>query len=87
MTNLLTRVWAQIVPVIGMIAFFALFILGLIIAIHVLMIVAAIGLVLFAIGYFRMKYLMRKAQHQHNQQESHQEAASAGRTIDHDEIK
>ncbi len=83
MTTLFTRIWSQIVPIIAMLAFCAIFIVGLALSFYVLIFLAIIGLALFGIGYLRVKFLMRRAQRQHSSQE-YSGNIYQGRTIDHE---
>ena len=75
-TNPLKRLWASILPIIGMLVFAVLFVLGLFISFYLLIIAAIVALVLFVIAFVRLKFMGRKARPQR---------PSHGRTIEQDE--
>jgi len=77
------RILAVIMPFVGMGIFVVLFIVGLIFFSYLLIIAAIIGLVLFAIGYVRVKLFQRKSRTAANDQTY--QSSGKGRVIEHDD--
>lgn len=74
------RIVSSLASIVGMGVFVLLFIIGLVFFSYLLIIGGIIGLVLFAIGYVRAKFFLRKAQ---RPQQSHPgRSVHQGRTID-----
>lgn len=76
MQNFFQRIISGILPFIGMLVFFILFIIGLIFFSYLILLGAIVGFIAFAIFYLRAKYLL----HKHGKR-----ADTKGRTIDHQE--
>lgn len=84
MSKLLKQFWANVAPILWMMLFIALFIIGIFVFSYILIIAAAVGLILFVIAYVRTKIAMRRQARAHHQSPSQ---SSSGRIIEHDEIK
>jgi len=77
MSDLFKRIWNTIAPIVGMIIFIALFILGLFVFSYLLVIAAIIGLGLFIYAFIRSKL-----SHHRNTKKTYSQ--SEGRIIEHD---
>lgn len=80
MNNILKRLWANIAPIVGMILFVILFVIGLFVFSYLLIIAAIIGLIVFIIAYVRAKLIMRRHKTPPN-------TRAGGRIIEHNEVK
>ena len=76
MNDPLRRLWASIMPVVGMIIFVALIVIGIFVFSYLLIIGAIIGLILFIIAFIRSKISRVKKSPD----------TASGRTIEHNEI-
>jgi ABC-type transport system involved in cytochrome bd biosynthesis fused ATPase/permease subunit len=76
MSQFFSRLWATIMPFIGMALFIVVLIIGIIFVSYILIILAIIFFILFVIGFIRMKFASRKSKKQDDSQ---------GRTINHDD--
>lgn len=79
MSGFLTRLWRGILPLLGMVIFITLFILGLFVFSYLLIIGAIIGLILFSIAFIRAKFSRRQAP------PPSRPSQTQGRTIEHDD--
>lgn len=79
MNHFFTRLKDNVVGILGLIVFLVLFIFGIFIFSYILIFIAAIGSLLFLIGYIRFKWLMHKAK------KRYQSPANSGRIIEHDD--
>ena len=61
MSNALQRLWANMMPLVGMLLFVALFIVGVFVFSYLLAIAAVVGVVLFVIAFIRSKLNGRRA--------------------------
>lgn len=77
MREILRRLWVSIMPIIGMIIFVSLFIVGIFVFSYLLIIGAIIGLVLFVVAFIRTKMAARKS--------TQQPSSTQGRIIEHDD--
>lgn len=75
MQQFVQKLWAGIMPIIGMIVFIALFIVGIFVFSYVLIIGTVIGLILFIIAFIKAKYAKNKTT----------TSSPLGRTIEHDD--
>jgi len=80
MKHFFNRVLASILPIIGMLLFLAIFIVGIIFFSYVIVILAIIGFILFAIAYIRARILL----YQMRRDNKKKTPTGNGRTIDHD---
>ena len=79
MSDLLKRLWTSILPVISMVVFVALFILGLFVSFYLLIFAAIIGLILSIVAFIRSKFIGPKA--------APPDQPTQGRTIEYDEVE
>lgn len=76
MRDTLRRLWASIFPIVGIIIFVILFILGVFVFSYLLIAAAIFGLILFCVAYIRAKIAARRKSPPPPPQ---------GRTIDHED--
>lgn len=82
MNNILNRIAATIMPIVGMLIFLALLVLAIIFFSYLFIIIAVVGFVLFLVGYIRTRIMMHGRGHPDKKQDD-----SKGRVIDHDDKK
>ena len=80
MNPVLQRFWASLFPIIGMILFVLIFIIGLFVFSYLLIISAIIGLILFVVAFIRSKISRKPTPPPPSQ-------STQGRIIEHEEIE
>lgn len=76
MLNVLRQLWKDIMPVIGMIFFVILFIMGIFLFSYLLIIGSVISLILFIIAFIQLNIVQQKRQKK-------KKSLSSGRTIEY----
>ncbi|MFW0094428.1 MAG: hypothetical protein AB8Y83_00460 [Coxiella endosymbiont of Haemaphysalis qinghaiensis] len=80
MPNVLRQLWESIVPIVGMIVFVILFIVGIFLFSYLLIIGAIIGLILFVIAFIQLQ--LKTIQWK---QQKKKKSPYSGRTIEHND--
>jgi len=86
MNTFLNQLKNSLAPILGLVVFCALFIIGIFVFSYVLIFAALAGLVLFCIGFVRFKLFQREVRKQEQFMQKNPQKPTQGRVIDYEDI-